>query len=449
MDLRPCHFSLSSAISPDSVVCADLVAPGHERTFRLPVVILRARAGRASDDALIYLQGGPGAAAGLHRDGIDEWFDWLTYVEAGRDLILIDPRGVGEGEPALWCDAYERFSQEILARPVSLETELAEGALVLDDCFQRLGERGDFDPADYGTPQSAQDLAALMTLLESYQGFHLLGVSYGTRVAMVAAAENDRVLSLVLDSPFPDGRGGAEQWPETLANALEQHFSWCDETDCYRGEGDYRNDFFQALGSLRHTPWQIRVERWGRTGSQSVAVNDDRFLAGVFNALYEDSAWPRVPAAVAAVHAGEREPVRELMTALVNLAFSEDWFSLVYYAVDCQDNPGIDRGRYLSAAADYPDLLPYLAPLAEYWGCPWSGPSREHALTVPVPTVPGLILAGERDPITPQAWAEQLHLAWPGSRLELFEGRGHGVIWSDTRALKLAKELWQSAGDTP
>jgi pimeloyl-ACP methyl ester carboxylesterase len=43
-------------------------------------------------------------------------------------------------------------------------------------------------------------------------------------------------------------------------------------------------------------------------------------------------------------------------------------------------------------------------------------------------TLPVLLLAGQRDPVTPPAYAEQMLSTLPNARLLLAPGQGHGVI---------------------
>src|SRR5690606_4400165 len=84
--------------------------------------------------------------------------------------------------------------------------------------------------------QSAKDVVGLMQSLNQkypeYRAYHLLGVSYGTRLAL----EVDQILpenasytlkSMVLDSLYPAGKGGVSSIPQVAGKAFEQLFVNC------------------------------------------------------------------------------------------------------------------------------------------------------------------------------------------------------------------------------
>ena len=78
--------------------------------FRLAVAILHNDAEQRRSDPIVYLQGGPGASARLHTDGIKSWLNWMRYSNTKRDLILIDTRGTGRSKPALVCAEYNQLN---------------------------------------------------------------------------------------------------------------------------------------------------------------------------------------------------------------------------------------------------------------------------------------------------------------------------------------------------
>ena len=51
---------------------------------------------------------------------------------------------------------------------------------------------------------------------------------------------------------------------------------------------------------------------------------------------------------------------------------------------------------------------------------------------VPVPTI---VVRGQRDPVVPRAWAEEVALGLPRGRLQEVAGVGHTVNWSAPGAL--------------
>ncbi len=145
----------------EDMLCGTLDVPEdydepEGRRVRLPVAILPASAPAPAADPIVYLNGGPGQSA----------VSWLLVISrigaprANRDLIVIEQRGNGAGEPALLCDADEAVRA----------------------CHDRLVAEG-IDLARYGNADSARDVEALRGAL-GYEAWNLYGISYGTTLAM-------------------------------------------------------------------------------------------------------------------------------------------------------------------------------------------------------------------------------------------------------------------------
>lgn len=97
---------------------------------------------------------------------------------------------------------------------------------------------------------------------------------------------------------------------------------------------------------------------------------------------------------------------------------------------------------------DWPRERPSLTPI-HAWDDLRAGPRRilatlRHALADPVeerlPLVaqPTLVVRGDRDPIVPQAWAEQVAAALPAGRLAVLPGAPHAANYSAPQALAAA-----------
>ena len=71
------------------------------RTVRLPVVVIKASAGKAKADPIVFLTGGPGQPIGADKDGIKDWWLFAEYWPwmKTRDLILFEQRGTGRSIP--------------------------------------------------------------------------------------------------------------------------------------------------------------------------------------------------------------------------------------------------------------------------------------------------------------------------------------------------------------
>lgn len=436
---RDCDFNVHWRAH---VECADLYppvvdTPSGELAFRLPVVIIRASGSGRKPDPLLYLQGGPGAPARLDRSGIEAWIGWLDYAGLKRDLVLMDRRGAGRSEPDIRCAEYDQFSRDVLAENTTLLQELEQGSEVLQGCYEQLVAQQQFDPGAFGTRANARDVAALMEVLD-YPEWNLLGVSYGSRLAMAVAERPEvqsagLVRSLILDSVYPPDQGGLLTWPQVMTEGMERFIRWCaDAEGCAGSQNRLDEQLTEALAALRREPMSVTIPRWQNGGSQRVIINDHRLLSAVFNAIYQRHRWPDIPQALNAVQARDSDGLKPLIEPFVNLALDQDFSSFAFMAVDCQDHILGTEEDYQKQVEAFPRFARYLESLWQWQSCHWLGAAEEPIELQPPPEVPTLMLAGALDPITPLQWARDLAEHWPQSQLYRVKGVGHSVIGSDS-----------------
>ena len=427
----------------EDIRCGELHTPKNSGAFVLPVVVIRDSSADHQSDPVMFLQGGPGESAGLTTEGMEYWLGWRTYTGLSRDIILMDPRGVGRSKPSLSCKAFDDFSIAVLSRDLDTRTELAEGFAVLKACFAdlRKAERA-FSINHYGTRLHAQDVQALMPLLH-YSSWNLLGVSYGTRVAIEVANQSPQVRSVILDSVYPATHGGLASFPQVLDGAFRNFFAWCDgQTHCGKAGEDVKQKFLRALAVLKKPPLQVTVPRYDGEAPVEMLVNDQRFVSAVFSALYSKYSWARIPPAISAAIQQNAEGLMPLLKPFINNAFAPDFSSLAFMAIDCADEGLGLQSDYQTANSQYSLLEDYTKDLWSYEACQFlsnkdvtNGPAKA------IPHVPALMLAGDLDPITPRQWAEELHRQWPASQLIVAPDTGHAVINSDDCIYTLLRQF--------
>jgi len=430
-------------------VCGTLHPPAHPPAhpppehgdFELAVVIIRAPVTAPDTAPLLYLQGGPGLGAGLDESGIEYWLDWFSHGGLDRDLVLMDPRGVGHSRPALTCEAHDRYSARVLTEHTPVEDELESGRALLARCFSELMHGPtNFQAKHYGTQQSARDIVGLMSVLD-YPQWHLLGVSYGTRLALAVAVqpevrEHNWVRSMILDSVYPPERGGLMAWPREFTQSLERFFSWCEQQPYCRAElNDVEENFQNALAHLRNNPVAVTVPLWRSGSRKSVIINDHRFIAAVFSAMYQHHLWAEIPRAIRAALNADSEGMALLVETFINSSLNPALSLPAFYATDCRDHPSGSADEYQQALHAYPQYAHYLQYAWEYRGCihfPPAQSTNNAAVTAELAgEIPTLLLAGELDPITPAHWAQALAEHWPASQLKILPARGHSIIGSD------------------
>ncbi|MDQ3739528.1 MAG: alpha/beta hydrolase, partial [Actinomycetota bacterium] len=177
------HAALRFTARCGNFECARLRVP-LDRSGAVPgtvrLSIERVRAHRRPEGAVFALAGGPGQGA----SSVTEAFNRDTFGRIGRrDLVVVDQRGTGRSG-ALSCRDLERPRGR---DPLDVRTAR---------CAERLGEPRRF----YRTADSVEDLEAVRAEL-GVERITLLGVSYGTKVALTyAQTYPERVERLVLDS---------------------------------------------------------------------------------------------------------------------------------------------------------------------------------------------------------------------------------------------------------
>jgi pimeloyl-ACP methyl ester carboxylesterase len=161
-----------------------------------------------SGPPIIYLEGGPGAAA-IHPERLP----LLNSLRRYGEVVTFDQRGTGASEPDLSCGPpIELSAGEERTRAALLEAERREAAR----CAQDLVHRG-IDLDAYDVLQSADDVDALRTALGADR-VRLVGISFGSHLGLMALKRHGSHISrLVL--------AGAEGWDQTvkLPSNLDRH----------------------------------------------------------------------------------------------------------------------------------------------------------------------------------------------------------------------------------
>lgn len=437
---RACDFE---ADWRTDVRCGELLTPSYDtpagpRRFRLAVAVLKSDSRQRREDPIIYLPGGPGGSSELTEEGIEFWQSWQLYTQSQRDLILIDRRGVGKSDPALTCPEYDRYSESILAEAIPEHQENREAGEILQRCFERLKASGAFRPEQFGTTVSAQDMAALMRLLP-YDEYNLVGVSYGTRLALATAdlkpvRQAGWVRSLVLDSVYPPDQGGLISWPGIVTDSVERFLAWCEgRAGCAESVPDLDALLAEALNSLAKEPMYLTIPSWYRDESHSVAVDDRRLFTAVFGAIYDRYRWPDIVEGLKGAVERDPEKLSPLIEVFINQALDGSFSYLTFMAVDCLDHTLGTEAEYASQLEQYPQYRQYLGRWDSYV-CRWLGAAEKPLPSLEPLPVPTLIMAGEQDPVTPAQWARDLAQSWPSAQLYVADDIGHSVLWSDTCA---------------
>lgn len=418
---RPADCPFAPTGSDARIDCGWLTVPENRSradspTIELAVAILRPAEPPALPDPVIYLEGGPGGSAlvSLSSD-ID---GWRTYpFHQNRDVIFIDQRGTGYSRPSLDCPEY---FDESLANPDAA-------------CQRRLRAEG-IDLAAYNTAENAADIAALRRAL-GYSQVNLLGVSYGTRLALAVMRDHpDGLRSVVLDSPFPPAVDFAADSALAHVRALRLLFATCAAApDCAAAYPNLEALFFDTVTAWNDHPGQFDTGQF---------YGDD-LADTLIEALYLDYLIPYLPRTIAEVANGDfstynyvfdeafayleeppvdgAEPDRSDSEGMYNSVICHDEYAF-------SDEPAIET---VFAAQVPPSLQPLLQgttagmfDLCHMWGAGKADPRENEPVSSDVPT---LILTGQFDPITPPDWGRAAAKTLSHAYLFELPGFGHSV----------------------
>ncbi|MCB4747348.1 MAG: alpha/beta hydrolase [Sulfurovum sp.] len=149
---------------------------------------------------IVYLTGGPGSSSVIDMDKILS-HDFYSSLRENHDLIAIDYRGTGFSTPFPKCKGGASSAEDI------------------NNCVKNLNK--DIHVKDYTSKNIAIDIDKVLEK-ENIKKANLLGVSYGTRLALTIARDfPSRVKSLTLDGLFPIEVNGLSQAREAILDKLK------------------------------------------------------------------------------------------------------------------------------------------------------------------------------------------------------------------------------------
>jgi pimeloyl-ACP methyl ester carboxylesterase len=400
---------------------------------------------------LFLIAGGPGqASAGAFTLGANALN--LRSEYPGYTLIAFDPRGTGRSG-LLRCP-------ELQADPFAALTRVQ--ALVAK-CGTEIGARRDF----YSTRDNADDIDAVRRAL-GVDKIALEGTSYGTQLSVAyALTYPSHVERLILDSVAdPAGRDpfaldDLQQMPKGLA-------SLCSGGLCRAATSNFVGELVKLANRMAAHPVAGKVAKQsGET--RTVRASGFDFLGGaVLDSDLNAGLAAELPAAVHAALRGRTRPLLRLVqldrqTAITS---AEDLSMGLFTATVCDDGPfpwtpetplGQRPGLLAGARSALPkgSTGPFGIWATDLGPAPfclrWPPQARRPGIgSGPLPNVPVLVFAGERDLRTPATNAAAIAARFPQGRLVTVPGVGHSVLGTDlTGCAQTAVSIWLSGGVPP
>ena len=388
---------------------------GAGRRLDLRVVVLPAT-GRRLAEPVLYLDGGPGAAA---TEAVAEIAPLLEPLRSKRDLLFVDQRGTG-GAGALRCP------QPALDGPLQAFFEELLPAQYVSDCRDRLASVADVRL--YGTALAVDDFDEIRQAL-GYDQLILFGISYGTRAGLVylrrhpesvRAAALKGVAPVDMRNPLPFARALDDTVGAVLAACAA-------DRACRASHPDPHGDWARVRAAFEEGAVNVRATH-PRTGERElVRVSRGVFADGLRHLLYHSAGAAELPGLLHAAALGDFTPFvrRELGQRMSFDALLADG---VFLTVTCGEDlrfvteEDVARETAGTLLGDY-RIRRQLAACAEW---PSSAAPSEDILAPVRADLPVLLLSGALDPATPAAGAERAARDLPQSRHVVVPNTAHG-----------------------
>lgn len=403
-------------------------AAPNGRRIDLTIFVAPATSRTPAKDPVFLLAGGPGQGAAevgpriLHK---------LEAIRRDRPLVFVDLRGTGSAGP-LRCDAED---PEDLAQLLGATFDLAK----LEPC---LTSYGDADLRQYTTLAMVEDLDEVRAAL-GYSQINLLGISYGSRVALEYMRRHpEQLRSVVLDGVVPPDLGISLAAPANAEAALEMLFADCQaDPACATAYPGLERKLEQVLTDLE-TNRKLEELDHPRTGERMrVEISRSGFVSALRTALYAGYFTSLVPLVIEHAHRGDWNPTAALALHTAKIAKS---ISLgLYFSVGCsEDLRQLDqaaRRQAIEGLEVFDDhMLAQLEEICARWPHATHGPEL---FTAVESSVPSLLLSGRYDPVTTPAQAEHAAATLTNVRHVVTANVSHGV-WHHGCAPKLIAEFF-------
>ncbi len=427
--------------------CGTLVVPldyAQPAGPTIPIAVARhpAEDPAARIGSLVIDPGGPGVS------GIDDMANELNSLTPQLlddfDIVLFDPRGVERSDPVTCGPATGSAPSDPAPATPSQQAATIAGLKQ----FAAACEKASPNVLPYiGTVDVARDMDRLRQALGD-SGLTYMGQSYGTLLGLTyAALFPTQIRAMALDGvidpalSFTQITQGQAVGFENMLNAF---FTWCaGSASCpWRPAGDPTTALLALL----------------TTAASSPAPAGDGNLAGVgqlydalLDALYSQSKWPQLGAALAADAAGNGAPVVALSTHY-NTGGSTNADDAAQ-AIDCLDHPvSRDLASYGALADSLRATAPVFGPLLAWGeaGCAvWPAPPTRTVGPVAAPGAPPVLVVGTtNDPATPYAWAVSVAKELDRGVLLTHDGDDH-VAYFYSACVRADVQAYLVSGQTP
>jgi len=402
---------------PSGVVasCASFDVPENPeapevRTLSLSVAVVPAREPEGRPP-VVLIAGGPGQASQSAYGAAISAFDALRDH---HDLVLLDQRGTGKSHP-LRCEEAQ-----------VLDLKAAVTMQVDEERLRACRDAQDADLTQYTTARAVEDLDHVLGEL-GYAKAHLVGGSYGTRVALAfARAHPERTASIVIDGVAPPDFAMPLSFAKDAEAAMDAMVRDCEADEaCAAAFPTLRTD----LRTLATRPPSEVTVKHPRTGAPETVELGGRVLAGGMRGLlYAPELAALLPLSITSASHGDFAPI-VAQAALLGDGMGTNLAEGMFLSVICaEDVPFITETQAAEETAGTLMGMMFIehlrASCAQWVQAPIPDGFRDPVVS----DVPALVFSGELDPVTPPRWGAHALEGLANGRHVVVPGAGHGVV---------------------
>lgn len=244
--------------------------------------------GENPGNPIVYLAGGPGGSGSGAAKG--RRFEMFMELRQLGDVILFDQRGTGMSNSLPAGASWNIPSDQAATR------ELLEQAVLtaLNESLE-IWKKAGVDLNAYNTEESADDLAALCTVLHAKQ-LRLVGISYGTHLAISYIRRHPKLVERVVLAGV-EGPDHTLKLPNDQQQLLASIQTWVDADPETKAKYP---DFVEKIGSVLSKLEKEPVTIESSSGKKVITAFDvQRTLAGRLRGPQSFSTAPRLVYAMA------------------------------------------------------------------------------------------------------------------------------------------------------
>lgn len=397
----PCRFSVDASlglVEGAGYGCGDLIVAENRaaptRTIRLHFIRFESQA--ASDNATIYLDGGPGGdGQGILDYAAFLGSSFLSGLLVDGDFLVLGQRGTSNSIPFLDCPG---------------------------------GDCPGADLPSYNTAYNADDVEDLRATLGIDQ-LNVYGISYGSRLGLeVLRRHGDHVRAAVIEGLVPAQTVWTAAIPASFYNALTGLRASCNLAGaCGTAYGDLVAKFLVGVDALNASPVTIQLS------GGDVAVDGYLYASLLFRMMYSRSSYVWLPILINDLAGRRVDRVASFVAAWLERGGASSLSFGLYYSVVCGELYAPPAaGVFEAANANVP------APFVELFGgsyynlldfCQsWPTGDLQAELAQPVTSsVPTLVSSGALDPITPPGFGDLAAATLSRSTVVVHANSGHGA----------------------